>query len=151
MQSWYNKNVTRLTTQGCNNVVVCRLYRTCWNNLATSLIISKGCYKLLTTCSLLVTTTWDKQCEHNLLTACWQTCYKMWDFYVCTYVKISHLVQVWCHQVCYKLLTACTKLVDNLGQTVRTRLVDGVLAGSRENSLGSGQIFSRGPMTLILS
>jgi hypothetical protein len=20
-------------------------------------------------------TTWDKQCEHNLLTACWQTCY----------------------------------------------------------------------------
>jgi hypothetical protein len=22
-------------------------------------------------------TTWDKQCEHNLLKACWQTCYKM--------------------------------------------------------------------------
>jgi hypothetical protein len=31
-------------------------------------------------CNLL--TTCDKQCEHNLLTACWQTCYKMWDFYV---------------------------------------------------------------------
>jgi hypothetical protein len=23
----------------------------------------------------LLLTTWDKQCEHNLLTACWQTCY----------------------------------------------------------------------------
>jgi hypothetical protein len=35
-----NKNVTRLTTQGCNNIVISWLYRTCWNNLATSLIIS---------------------------------------------------------------------------------------------------------------
>ena len=29
---------------------------------------------------------------------------------------------------CYKLLTACCKLVDNLGQAVRTQLVDGLLA-----------------------
>ena len=28
----------------------------------------------------------------------------------------------------YKLLTACSKLVDNLGQVVRTQLVDGLLA-----------------------
>jgi hypothetical protein len=28
-----------LTTQGCNNIVISRLHRTCWNNLATSLII----------------------------------------------------------------------------------------------------------------
>ena len=45
--------------QGCNNID--NLYHdcwTCWNNLATSLIM----------------TTWDKQCEHNLLTACSQTC-----------------------------------------------------------------------------
>jgi acid stress-induced BolA-like protein IbaG/YrbA len=27
-----------------------------------------------------------------------------------------------------KFLTACSKLVDNLGQTVRTQLVDGLLA-----------------------
>jgi hypothetical protein len=35
-------------------------------------------------------TTWDKQCEHNLLTACLQACYKMWDFYACmntTYIE----------------------------------------------------------------
>jgi hypothetical protein len=35
-----NKNATRLTTQGCNNTAISRLYRTCWNNLVTSLIIS---------------------------------------------------------------------------------------------------------------
>ena len=30
-------------------------------------------------------------------------------------------------QGCYKLLTACSKLVDNLGQAVRSQLVDGLL------------------------
>jgi hypothetical protein len=44
--------------------------------------------KVVTSCSQLVSkllTTLDKQCEHNLLTACfWQTCYKMRDFSVCT-------------------------------------------------------------------
>jgi hypothetical protein len=38
--SWYNKNATRLMTQGCNNIVISWLYQTCWNNFATSLIIS---------------------------------------------------------------------------------------------------------------
>ena len=33
---------------------------------------------LLTTC--------NKQCEYNLLTACLQTCYKLWDFYVGIFV-----------------------------------------------------------------
>jgi hypothetical protein len=39
------------------------------------------------------------------------------------------LHQVWqFHQACYKLLTACSELVDNLGQlAVRTLLVDGFL------------------------
>jgi hypothetical protein len=54
--------------QGCNNIVISWLCRTCWNNLATSLII------------------------------------------------LTRL-----------LLTACSKLVDNLGQAVRTQLVDGLL------------------------
>jgi hypothetical protein len=31
-------------------------------------------------------------------------------------------------QGCYKLRTACSKFVDNLGQAVRTQLVDGLLA-----------------------
>jgi hypothetical protein len=26
IQSWYSKNVTRLTTQGCNNIVISWLY-----------------------------------------------------------------------------------------------------------------------------
>ena len=30
-------------------------------------------------------------------------------------------------ECCYKLLAACSKLVDNLGQAVRTQLVDGLL------------------------
>jgi hypothetical protein len=38
------------------------------------------------------------------------------------------LQQVWQYQGCYKLLPACSKLVDNLGQAVRTQLVDGLLA-----------------------
>jgi hypothetical protein len=41
--SWidYQENIPRwYKTQGCNNIVISWLYRTCWNNLATSLIIS---------------------------------------------------------------------------------------------------------------
>jgi hypothetical protein len=59
VQSWYNKNVTRLTTQGCNNIVMSWLNRSCWNNFTISLIISR---RLLPT--------WHKHCEHNLLTTC---------------------------------------------------------------------------------
>jgi hypothetical protein len=70
IQSWYNKNVARLTTQGCNNIVISWLYRTCWNDLATSLIISTSLLQLL--------------------------------------------------------ITGCFKLVDNLGQAVRTQLVHGL-------------------------
>jgi hypothetical protein len=40
IQSWYNKNVTRLITQGCNSIVISWLWRTCWKKLATTLIIS---------------------------------------------------------------------------------------------------------------
>ena len=43
--------------------------------------------KVVTSCSQLVPnllTTGDKQCEYNLLMACWQTCYKMLDLSVCT-------------------------------------------------------------------
>jgi hypothetical protein len=34
----------------------------------------------------------------------------------------------WYQQGCYKLLTACFKLVDNLEQAERTQLVDDLLA-----------------------
>jgi hypothetical protein len=54
-----NKNVTRLTTQGCNNIVISWLDRTCWNNLATSLIIST---RLL-----------------QVVNSLFQTCYNNWE------------------------------------------------------------------------
>jgi hypothetical protein len=64
----HTKNLLRLLR------VVNSLFRTCWSQLGI-----------------------NKQYEHNLLTACWQTCYKMWDFSVCSRVamphaRISHLV-----------------------------------------------------------
>jgi hypothetical protein len=50
-------------------------------------------------------------------------------------MTVSDLLQQPCNKTdnviklaCYKLLTACSKLVDNLGQAVRTQLVDGLLA-----------------------
>jgi hypothetical protein len=51
-----NKNVTRLPTQGCNNTVISWLYRTCWNNLVTSLIIST---RLLQVVNSLFQTCWQ--------------------------------------------------------------------------------------------
>jgi hypothetical protein len=66
----YNKNVTRLTTQGCNNIVI---YHDCIRLVETTLHAT----------SLIILT---------------------------------------------RLLTPCSKLVDNLGQAVQTQLVDGLLA-----------------------
>jgi hypothetical protein len=84
IQSWYNKNVTRLATQGCNNIVISWQYQNCWNNLATNRLISTRLLQVVNSLfQICWQLAWDKQCEHNLLTACWQTCYKMWDFYVC--------------------------------------------------------------------
>jgi ACR3 family arsenite efflux pump ArsB len=71
IQSWYNKNVTRLMTQGCNNISISWLYRSCWNNLATSTIVSTRLLEVFNSLfQINLLATWDKQCEHNLLTAC---------------------------------------------------------------------------------
>jgi hypothetical protein len=67
IQSWYNKNVTRLTTQGCNNIVISWLNRTCWNNLATSLIISTS---LLQVINCLFQTCWQLG-RSSTNTTCW--------------------------------------------------------------------------------
>ena len=56
----YTKHVTDLSEQPCNK--------------------SDNFDKVVTSCQQVVPnllTTCDKQCEDNLLTACWQTCYKM--------------------------------------------------------------------------
>jgi hypothetical protein len=81
IMSWYNKNVTSLTTQGCTNIAIgiSWLYRTCWNNLATSLIIST---RLLQVVNNLLQTCWQLGTS-SANTTCRETCYKMWDFCVC--------------------------------------------------------------------
>jgi hypothetical protein len=69
IQSWYiNTNATRLTTQGCNKIVISWLYRTCWNNLATSLIIST---RLLQVVNNLFQTCWQLGTS-SANTTCWQ-------------------------------------------------------------------------------
>jgi hypothetical protein len=46
-------------------------------------------------------------------------------------MTVSDLLEQPCYQQsCYKLLTVCSKLVDDMGQAVRTQLVDGLLADS---------------------
>ena len=48
-------------------------------------------------------------------------------------MTVSDLLESDNQHGCYKLLTACSKLVDNLGQAVRTQLVDGLLADLLED------------------
>jgi hypothetical protein len=72
---WYSHDITRML-QRCNNIVISWLYRTCRNNLATSLIISirllqvvnslfQTCWQLVT--SSAKTTCWQLQLLTNLL------------------------------------------------------------------------------------
>jgi hypothetical protein len=59
-QVWYSRDIkTMLHLHGwryksCNNIVISWLYRTCWNNLATSLTMSARLSQLLTSCPKLV-------------------------------------------------------------------------------------------------
>ena len=55
--------------------------------------------------------TCNKPCEHNLLTACLQTCYKLWDFYVCSLIMLTSFLQVVDNLLAASLYTAC-KLWD---------------------------------------
>jgi hypothetical protein len=68
IQSWYNKNVTRLTTQVCNNIFISCLYRTSWNNLATSTTIST---RLLQVVNELFQTCWQLGTS-SVNTTCWR-------------------------------------------------------------------------------
>jgi hypothetical protein len=103
IRSWYNKNVTRLTTQGCNNIVISWLYRTCWNNLATSLIMSSNLLQVVN-CSLFQT--------------CWQlgtssantTCWRLVDVQTC-YLYLPYT---------RKNLTSCSKSGNKSSSCVRT-------------------------------
>jgi hypothetical protein len=69
-QGWRHKvDDTRLTTQGCNNIVIISwLYRTCWNNFATSLIIQQGCLQIVNS---LFQTCWQLGTS-SANTTCWR-------------------------------------------------------------------------------
>jgi hypothetical protein len=92
-------------------------------------------------------TTWDKQCEQNLLTTCWQTS-KMWDYCACSCASWSDqvvtdlwrllssryqnvfalLVPICCDKSgtsCYHLVTRSPTITDLL-QVVPTRLIQAV-------------------------
>jgi hypothetical protein len=91
IQSWYNNNVTRLTTtQACNNIVISRLYRTCWNNLATSLIIST---RLLQVVNSLFQTCWQLGIS-SANTTCWQLVGRLAIRYE-TKTNIIHFILLW--------------------------------------------------------
>ena len=55
---------------------------------------SDNIHKVVASCQQLVanlSTTCNNQCQHNLLTACLQTCYKLYkDFFVCEKDDIYH-------------------------------------------------------------
>ena len=69
IRSWYNNNVTRLTKQDCNNIVISWPYQTYWNNLVTSLIIFTRLLQVVNSLMQILLTTCNNQCQHNLLTA----------------------------------------------------------------------------------
>jgi hypothetical protein len=68
IQSWDNRNVTRLMTQDCNNIVISWLYQTCWNNLATNL---KTSTRLLQVVNSLFQTCWQLGTS-SVYTTCWR-------------------------------------------------------------------------------
>jgi hypothetical protein len=114
-------------TQGCNNIVISWLYRTCWNNLALSLIISTRLLQIVHTHSLHVPnllTTWDKQCEHNLLTACWQTCYKMWDSCGVYTWELTRARWIWYGTIAKTLVNSASKFERPVQWNHRHRDID---------------------------
>jgi hypothetical protein len=79
-QVWYSHDITRMLQPCVVNLVTFLLYHDyIWlvrTTYMTSLIMPSSLLQavLITACSKLVTTTGNKQCEHNLSTACEQIC-----------------------------------------------------------------------------
>jgi hypothetical protein len=78
-QVCYNLDITILLQPCVVNLAIFLLYHDCIRLVRTTCYKSDNAinlvtYKLLTACSKLVTTTGNKQCEHNLSKACEQIC-----------------------------------------------------------------------------
>ncbi len=101
IQPWYNKNVTRSTTQCCNNIVISWLYQTCWNNLATSLIISTRLLQIVNNCCILV-----DNLGQAVRTTCWQLVGRLvtsCEIFACVGLGKPLLYPNWFH-ISYKML-----------------------------------------------
>jgi hypothetical protein len=89
--------------------------------------INKVVNKLLHTC--FVKTTWHRQYEHKLVMACWQTCYKMWYFCVCTIVP-----------ACVILIRS--SLIDKVLYILVQSLITHVPITTYENTLFNSRLWS---------
>jgi hypothetical protein len=109
IRSWYNKNVTRLTTQGCNNIVISWLYRTCWNNLATSLIMSSNLLQVVN-CSLFQTC-WQLVTTSLILSGLLQGCLQPCVVNLVTFLLYHDCIRLLLEQPCNKF--DATKVVTS--------------------------------------
>jgi hypothetical protein len=85
-------------------------------NIFNPFKLTEVCYNFY---NFVLLTTWDMQCEHNSLTACLQTCYKMWDFFVYSMHATTHVthknaqvvtgLQTSCYKAVHKLSTSCVR------------------------------------------
>ena len=140
-------NINKLVTSCLNNlynIVISWLFRTCWNNLATNLIISTSLLQLLTTyiqyCYIMtVSDLLEQPCYksdniNKLVTSCLNNLYNIvisWLYRTCWNNHAKSLI------ISTRLLqavqTTCDKLDDNLGQAVRTQRLDSLLAHLLQN------------------
>jgi hypothetical protein len=81
----------------------------CWNNLLQICYRHQPCDKVITTCSRLVTTTGNKQCEHILISAWQQPCYNLF----------ADLKQLVCFYACIRPAKSEFELFDVLKCRVR--------------------------------
>ena len=70
----------------CHQLVTCRRYQTCWNNLLRVCWPHQPCYKMITTCSRLVNN-WQQAMRTHLVD-------KTRDFYVCCVLDLHSTTQV---------------------------------------------------------
>ena len=111
-----------------------RLHHFCGDNLVTSLKVPSSLLQVVNSLFQTSPTTWNKQCERNLLTAfehrlvticcpCVQVCC---NFCVFTRVRMITKLDGIIRPVTE--LLRHFKFVDNLEQALRTQLVDGLFA-----------------------
>ena len=108
---------------GCNNIVIPWLYRTCWNNLVTSLIISTRLLPIVNSLFQTVDNLWQavrRQLVDGLLTNLLQDVrvLRVYDYTrknLTSCNKSVHKLSTRCiRTACHKLSTGLEKLVDNL-------------------------------------